>query len=147
MIEPLRFAFEVNCPVADAFTIWTSRASQWWPPSHSVSGTAGIDVIFEPHVGGRVFERTPAGEEFDWGEITAWEPPRRLGYLWHIRRDRADATDVAITFVDQGTTTRVEVEHTGWERLGADAQTWRDANTAGWTGLLPHFRKACGEAA
>ena len=64
----------------------------------------------------------------------------RLAYLWHIRRDRADATDVELTFADAGDgTTRVEIVHTGWERLGAAADEWRDANVGGWTGLLPHF--------
>jgi hypothetical protein len=40
-----------------------------------------------------------------------------------MRRDRADATDVEIGFVDRGDgTTRVEIEHRGWERLGADGR-------------------------
>jgi uncharacterized protein YndB with AHSA1/START domain len=69
---------------------------------------------------------------------------RRLAYLWHIRRDRADATDVEITFVplDDGRT-RVDIVHTGWERLGAEGRSWRDANAGGWNGLLPHFAAAC----
>ena len=50
----------------------------------------------------------------------SWSPPRRLGYLWHINRDRSDATDVELTFVDLGDgTTRLEIVHSGWERLGA----------------------------
>ena len=36
-----------------------------------------------------------AGAEVEWGEVTAFEPPHRLAYLWHIRRDRADATAMA----------------------------------------------------
>ncbi|MGZ4626595.1 MAG: SRPBCC family protein, partial [Kineosporiaceae bacterium] len=54
-----------------------------------------------------------------------------------------DATDVLVTFVPVGpASTRVEVEHTGWERLGADADRWRDANRGGWTSLMPHFAAA-----
>ncbi len=80
----------------------------------------------------------------EWGEITAWEPPRRLGYLWHIRTDRADATEVEITFTDRGdATTRVDIEHRGRERLGARGPSWRDANLRGWNGVLPHYRAAC----
>jgi Activator of Hsp90 ATPase homolog 1-like protein len=76
-----------------------------------------------------------------------WEPPRRLGYVWHIHADRADATEVEITFVDQGdATTRVDIEHRGWERLGARGPGWRDANRAGWDGVLPSFRSACSRA-
>ena len=56
---------------------------------------------------------------------------------------RADATEVEITFVDRGHATRVEIEHRGWERLGALDSQWRNANRAGWTSLLPHFQTAC----
>jgi uncharacterized protein YndB with AHSA1/START domain len=145
MIEPLRLSFDVACSVDHAFTVWTTKTSRWWPISHTVTGEHGLDVIFEGRPGGRIFERTPAGTEVDWGEITVWEPPRRLVYLWHIRTDRADATEVEITFVDQGNaTTRVEIEHRGWEHLGSRGPGWRDANRAGWSGLLPHFVTACG---
>jgi len=144
VIEPLRLSFEVDCPADHAFRVWTAKISRWWPASHSVSGDAGLEVVLEPRVGGRIYERTTAGAEFEWGEVTVWEPPRRLGYLWHLRRDRADATDVEITFVDAGNaTTRVEIEHRGWERLGAQGPGWRDANRAGWGGLLPHFTEHC----
>jgi uncharacterized protein YndB with AHSA1/START domain len=141
--EPIHLSFEVDCPAADAFTIWTAYTSRWWPITHSVSTQAGLEVIFEPHIGGRIFERTPGGEEHDWGEITAWEPPHRLAYLWHLRADRADATDVEIIFVaeDPGRT-RVEIDHRGWERLGARAAARREGNLAGWDGLLPHFINA-----
>ena len=100
-------------------------------------------MVFEPRVGGRIYERTPHGAEFDWGEITIWDPPRRLGYLWHLRADRADATDLEITFAGRSGTTRVEIEHRGWERLGARGQTRRDANRSGWSTLLPYFTAAC----
>jgi uncharacterized protein YndB with AHSA1/START domain len=109
-----------------------------------VSGAEDLEVCLEGRVGGLIFERTPAGVVYEWGEITAWEPPRRLGYLWYLRQDRADAAEVEITFVDLGdSTTRVEIEHRGWERLGAGGPDRRRANTAGWNALLPHFTQAC----
>lgn len=144
MIEPLRLSFEVDCPADHAFAVWTERIAAWWPSGHSVSGDPGLAVMLEGRVGGRIFERTSSGEEHDWGEVTDWDPPHRLGYLWHLRRDRAQATDVTITFVDTGgATTRVEIEHRGWERLGDEGPRWRDANRSGWGGLLPHFTAAC----
>jgi uncharacterized protein YndB with AHSA1/START domain len=147
MIEPLRFSFVVDCPVDHAFRVWTARTSGWWPTSHTVTSEAGLQVVFEPSVGGRIFERTPGGVEVDWGEITAWEPPRRLAYRWHIRSDRADATDVEIKFVDQGdATTRVDIEHRGWERLGGRGPGWRDVNRGGWDGVLPYYQAACARA-
>jgi hypothetical protein len=75
--------------------------------------------------------------------VTVWEPPKRLGYLWHLRRDRADSTVVEITFVAEGEhRTRVEIEHRGWERLGAIGEEQRDRNRGGWATLLPHFVEA-----
>jgi uncharacterized protein YndB with AHSA1/START domain len=143
MTEPIQISFDVECPVTHAFEVWTERISSWWPRSHTVSGQDDADVVLERRVGGRIYERTTAGDELDWGEVTAFEPPRRLSYLWHIRRDRAEATEVAISFtpIDEGTT-RVEIEHRGWERLGAESDTWRDRNYAAWGTLLPRYREA-----
>jgi hypothetical protein len=137
--EPLRMTFTVDCPAVHAFTVWTARISAWWPADHTVSGDAGLDVVLEPIVGGRIFERTQSGVEHDWGEVTVWEPPRRLGYLWHLRRDRADATEVEITFTERDGATVVAIEHRGWDRLGALGPDWREANKGGWSTLLPHY--------
>jgi hypothetical protein len=146
MIEPLRITVEVACEAEHAFATWTARFGTWWPRGHTVSGDPGATVVLEAAVGGRIYERAPDGAEIDWGEITGWDPPRRLAYLWHIRRDRADATDVEISFVPLGEgSTRVEIVHTGWERLGTAGRTWRDANAGGWSGLLPHFVTACSQ--
>jgi hypothetical protein len=100
-------------------------------------------VVIQPRVGGRIFERTPQGEEYDWGEVTGWEPPNRISYLWHLRQDRADATEVEITFAaTEGNGTTVSIAHHGWERLGARGQERRESNQRGWAGLLPHFQAA-----
>ena len=143
MIEALRLSFQVDCPPARAFALWTERISTWWPADHTASGEDDLTIVLEPGVGGRVFERTLAGEEIPWGEVTLWEPPHRLGYLWHLRADRADATDVEIAFVPGADgTTHVEIEHRGWERLGAGAETWRARNERGWSTLIPHYEEA-----
>jgi uncharacterized protein YndB with AHSA1/START domain len=142
-IEPLHVEVALRCPAHHAFTTWTERFGTWWPGSHLTSGDPRAAVHLEPGVGGRIYERTTDGREIDWGEITEWDPPRRLAYLWHIRRERSHGTDVRIDFVDAGDgTSRVLIEHTGWERLGDQAQAWRDANRGGWDGLLPHFVSA-----
>jgi uncharacterized protein YndB with AHSA1/START domain len=99
--------------------------------------------VLEGRVGGRIFERTPDGQEWDWGEVTAWEPPARLVYLWHLKRDRAEATEVEIRFVSPtDDATRVDIEHRGWVVLGTEGQTWRDRNMGGWATLLPHYQSA-----
>ena len=145
MIEPIRVSFEVDCGVDHAFSAWTAHIDAWWPKDHTVSGDPATVVVLEPRVGGRIFERDPTGRESEWGEVTAWQPPRRLAYIWHIATDRSNATDVEISFVpvSQGTT-RVEVEQRGWERLGNErGRQWRDQNHAGWDRVIPGYQRAC----
>ncbi|HTC85939.1 MAG TPA: SRPBCC family protein [Candidatus Acidoferrum sp.] len=139
-LEPIRLSFEVACPVDRAFHLWTADIATWWPKDHSVTGDPDLTVVLEPRQGGRIFERLPDGTEHDWGGITTWEPPRRFAYTWHLNTDRSDATDVEIRFTpgDDGMT-RVEIEHTGWERLGARGEAWQQRNHAGWSTLLPYY--------
>jgi uncharacterized protein YndB with AHSA1/START domain len=145
VIDPLRITFDVACAPERAFELWTARTGAWWPASHTVSARPGVEVVIEPGVGGRIFERAPDGEEHDWGEVTGWDPPRRISYLWHLRQDRADATEVEITFAaDEGAGTRLSIVHRGWDALGARGADLREKNQRGWVGLLPHFRAASG---
>ncbi len=143
MTEPLNLTFDVACSPEHAFATWTARIGSWWPADHTVSGERELDAVLEPGIGGRIYERTHSGEEHEWGEVTVWEPPARLGYLWHLRRGRGDATEVEIRFVELApAATRVEIEHRGWERLDKGAEDWRDRNRGGWQTLLPHFIEA-----
>jgi uncharacterized protein YndB with AHSA1/START domain len=135
---PLELAFTVACPPEHAFSVWAERTSLWWPKSHSVSADPGLTVTFEPRPGGRIFERTPAGEEHDWGEVLEWDPPRRLAYRWHLRQDREDATRVEISFAPAAEGTAVTIVHSDWQRLGQ-----RERNERGWGGLVPHYVAAC----
>jgi uncharacterized protein YndB with AHSA1/START domain len=145
MIEPLRITFGVSGPPERTFELWTARTSSWWPASHTVSAEPGVEIIIEPRVGGRIYERTAGGIEHDWGQVTRWEPPTRIAYLWHLRQDRADATEVEITFAaDARDGTAVSIEHRGWERLGARGPERRQQNQRGWSGLLPSFQAAAG---
>jgi hypothetical protein len=140
MIEPLSISFEVECSADHAFDTWTQRIDTWWPPEHKATEERHTTVVLERQLGGRLFERTPAGEEHEWGRVTTWEPRRRFGYLWHIRRDASDATDVEIRFseVDEGRA-RVDILHSGWERLGDGGPDWRERNQGGWSGVIPYF--------
>lgn len=143
MSEPLRLEVEVACPPATAFAVWTERTSMWWPASHTTTAADGLTVTIEGAVGGRIYERTPAGEEVEWGRVLVWEPPHRLVCTWHLRQDAADATEVELRFEPSGDGCLVRIEHRGWERLGRRGPERRDANRQGWAGLLPHFVEAC----
>jgi uncharacterized protein YndB with AHSA1/START domain len=142
-MEPLELSFGVACPPAHAFSVWAERTALWWPPGHS---GAPEHVAFEPRSGGRIYERAADGAEHEWGEVLAWEPPRLLRYLWHLRADRADATEVEIRFEPDGDGTLVTIAHSGWERLGSRAAEWRERNKRGWGGLLPQYVAACQSA-
>jgi len=143
-MEPIELRFTVACSPVHAFEVWATRTSLWWPHSHSRSGDPGLTVTIEPRPGGRIYERTPAGVEHDWGEVLAWEPPGRLAYLWHIYGHSEDATEVDIRFAASGdATTTVTIVHRGWERLGARGHDLRRRNRQGWDGLLPHYLRAC----
>jgi len=120
--EPLELEFTVACSPAHAFEVWTARFSQWWPRGHSRSGEPDLTVTLEPRPGGRIFERTVAGVEHDWGEVLDFDPPSRLRYLWHIWGERDEATEVEVSFAPEGDATNVRIVH--------------------WGGLVPHFERA-----
>ena len=139
-MDPIVIEFEVNASVDHAFEVWTKRCTLWWPRSHTMSDADGFEVVFEPFVGGRVFERGVDNEEYTWGEITAWDPPHRVAYMWHIFLDRHKATSVSVTFTpgDRGTTVRLE--NGGFEVFGDGASERQGRVGEAWTGIIQHYR-------
>lgn len=141
MTEALRLTFDVDCSPEHAFDVWTSRIDTWWPRDHTAH--QGVAVVLQQSIGGRIYERDADGVEHDWGRVTAWDPPSRLAYTWHIGSGADEATDVEIRFVAAARgATRVEIAQSGWQRFGERAGPWRERNRVGWDSLLPHFRKA-----
>jgi hypothetical protein len=102
----------VACPTDAAFRVFTEATGTWWPPGHT-TGEPGSRIAIEPFVGGRFFERNAAREEIEWGRVLHWERPRRLAYTWHLRADRADATEIWITLEPDAGGWRLEIEHRG----------------------------------
>ena len=91
MSAPLRMSFDVACSVEHAFTVWTSGIGTWWPPDHTVTGQADLEVVLQGGVGGRIYERTPDGVEHDWGEVTVWAGRRCCHTSWpRSRKETAD---------------------------------------------------------
>ena len=131
-MTPLVVEFDVDATVDHAFAMWTGRTELWWPRSHAMSGPDLADVTFEQRVGGRIFERSQDGTEHEWGEVTAWDPPGRIGYLWHLFFDRSEATHVDVTFVATNHGTHVTIEQTGFEHLGAAGAPRRERTDASW---------------
>jgi uncharacterized protein YndB with AHSA1/START domain len=127
-----------------AFGLWTSAAGSWWPmATHSVSLSREATLVTEPRVGGRIYERSPTGEEFEWGRVRLWAPPDRLVYEWLVAEA---ATELEVRFVAQGDdATVIEIEHRGWEAFGPDGPERREMNNQGWSGVIPEFVSACRE--
>jgi len=140
--QPLVLSFSLTCDPGHAFKVFTERTSSWWPAGHSRSG-APEAVTIEPRVGGRIYERAGSGEEHNWGEVLDWDPPARLGYLWHIYGPREQATKVEISFAPDDDGTCVTVNHSGFERLGAEGEELRRRNQQGWRGLMEPYISAC----
>jgi uncharacterized protein YndB with AHSA1/START domain len=142
-VEPIQRSVTVNRSVEDAFRVFTEGISSWWPlHSHSIEamGSEGarvpIEAVLEPHEGGRLYERMSTGEEGYWGTITTWEPPHRVVISWKVNPEAAAPTEIDVRFSDQGGATRVDLEHRGWERLGADAAEARASYADGWKSVF-----------
>jgi uncharacterized protein YndB with AHSA1/START domain len=142
-IEPVVKKITVACTLEEAFRYFTADFSMWWPAAtHSVVAYASefkdkpAAVIFEPRVGGRIFERARSGEEHVWGSVLAWEPPARVSFSFHPGRDEQQAQTVEVTFSLALEGAIVVLTHSGWEKLGTDAQTSRDSYNQGWVGVF-----------
>jgi uncharacterized protein YndB with AHSA1/START domain len=126
--------------VEAAFHRFTAEFGTWWPrATHSIGGDRVARIIFECAAGGRIIEELNDGRRFQWGRVTAWDPPRRVAFTWHPSRDEREAQDVDITFTPSHAGTTVELVSTGWERLGARARRARRAYAIGWGSVLSVF--------
>jgi len=140
-MDPIVVEFDVQASPGHAFEVWTAKPSMWWPRSHTVTQDPELTVVFEGHAGGRIFERGSDGSEHDWGEILVWEPPSRIGYLWHLFFDRREATEITVTFTEIDDGTRVRLVQTGFERLGDEVGTERRRRTSNaWLEVTGHYR-------
>ncbi len=136
VIEAVRKSVTVDCTVEEAFRVFTSDASSWWPiATHSIHGDAQA-IVFEEREGGEVYELAANGGKGHWATVVGWEPPSRLVLAWNILEREAVATEVEIRFLPDGSGTRVELEHRGWEALAEDAETKRENYDTGWGFVL-----------
>jgi hypothetical protein len=138
MTAPLGISVDVACAPEHALAVWTARIDAWWPADHTVSGHP-TRVVLETEPGGRITECTADGAERDWGTITAWDPPRRPGYSWHLTWEPAEATEVEIRLVPVASERiPADIDHGGWDRLGAASDDLRARNRSSRDTLLPH---------
>ncbi|HEY7401583.1 MAG TPA: SRPBCC family protein [Actinomycetota bacterium] len=148
-VEPIRADVTVNRAPEDAFRVFTRDLGTWWPVEHysmahdrDEDGVKVESVVFEEREGGRVYEVMSDGAEGVWGTVLAWDPPRRLVLSWKPNLRDAPPTEIEVVFTPDGGGTRVDLEHRGWERLGALAMQAREGYGAGWTTVLGRFAAA-----
>jgi uncharacterized protein YndB with AHSA1/START domain len=140
MLPPIRRQVSVSWPPEEAFRRFTADFGTWWPSgTHSIGGSLVKRIVFECRVGGRIYEELKDGRRYEWGRITAWEPPTRVAFTWHPSREEAEAQDVDLSFRPEGGGTRVELVSAGWERLGARAVKARKGYSVGWGAVLDHW--------
>lgn len=136
-IEPVRVSVSVAGTVERSFRVFTEQMSTWWPLStHSIEPDKAVTAEMEARLGGRIVERHHDGTEASWGVITVWEPPHRLVFSWNPSYEDRPETEVEVTFSEEGTGTRVALEHRGWERLGPDGAEMRGGYAEGWSHIL-----------
>lgn len=139
-VPPIIKTVIVRCTPARAFALFAEDLARWWPLSRVHTGPDPVDCAIEPRVGGRVFERAADGRETLWGTVLAYEPPYRLAFSWIVQLSAEQAQLVDIRFTPEAGGTRVELTHSGWEKLGKAAASRREGYDRGWgTVFERHF--------
>jgi uncharacterized protein YndB with AHSA1/START domain len=133
----------IAVPPEHAFRVFTEEIHTWWPlRTHAVDTDNSDTVVLEGREGGRLFERTPTGDEHLWGIVVVWEPPHRVGYSWYPGRGAETAQEVEVTFTPHGIGTRVDVRHWGWEKLGDRLDETIASYNEGWDKVLGRYVEA-----
>ena len=138
----------VNAPIAEAFKVFTQRFGDFKPREHNLLRAAIAETVFEPRVGGNIYDRAVDGSECRWARILVFEPPDRVVFSWDISprwqiESNPDLTsEVEVRFfAETSERTRVELEHRNLDRHGAGWQSVRDGidNDAGWPLYLKRY--------
>lgn len=129
---------------ATAFELFTRDVDTWWRrgPRYRVDPERPSTMRFSPpRVGGRFLEvyDAEAGDAYEHGPISSWEPGRRL--VFQMRgRDLAkdESTEVEVRFEPEGdgARTRVIVHHRGFARFPADHPVRHGLEGPAFTALM-----------
>jgi uncharacterized protein YndB with AHSA1/START domain len=138
----------VQAPIERAFSVFTEGLGTWFPKEYNLLDTEIAERVFEPRVGGHIYDRGLDGKECHWGRVLAYEPPARVVFSWDIsprwqvETDPDKTSEVEVLFTpDEGGGTRVELEHRNLDRHGDGWEQTRDsiAGEGGWPGCLAAF--------
>jgi uncharacterized protein YndB with AHSA1/START domain len=138
----------VNAPIERAFEVFTADFGAFKPPEHNLMAVEIAETVFEPRVGGSVYDRAADGSECRWARVLAYEPPHRvviswdISPRWQIETDRDRTSEVEVRFIPEtATRTRVQLEHRKLDRHGDDWQALREGvgGDQGWPLYLHRF--------
>jgi uncharacterized protein YndB with AHSA1/START domain len=115
----------VPASIERAFSVFTERFGDVKPREHNLLGVPITETVFEPHVGGNIYDRAEDGRECRFARILAYEPPNRIlfswdiGPTWQLEPNPENASEVEVRFIAEGPDrTRVELEHRHLDRHG-----------------------------
>ena len=151
MTDPIVKRQRVNCSAGQAFEVFVSRISAWWPlEEHAASaadGKAAQAVTFEPRVGGRLYETMHDGRINEWGEVLVFEPGRRFATSWHPGNNKDEPTRLEVEFAEgEDGTCEVTLTHSGWEIWADRAAEMRENYNNGWDFVFgQRFVAGCGD--
>jgi uncharacterized protein YndB with AHSA1/START domain len=138
----------VDAPIERAFSFFTEGIGSWFPSEYNLLDTEIVERVFEPRVGGRVYDIGADGNECHWARVLAYEPPTRvviswdISPQWQIETDPEKTSEVEVRFTSEGTDrTRLELEHRNLDRHGEGWEQTRESvgGDGGWPGCLRRF--------
>ena len=95
----------VEAPPGQAFAVFTARFGDFKPPEHNLLAVPIAETVFEPRVGGHIYDRGTDGSECRWARVLAYEPPERVVFSWdialnwQIETDPQRTSEVEVRFV------------------------------------------------
>jgi uncharacterized protein YndB with AHSA1/START domain len=137
----VRLDITVDAPQEKAFRVFTEQFDQIKPREHNMLAVPIVETVFEPRVGGHVYDRGEDGSECRWARVLAFEPPHRfviswdISVAWEVETDLERTSEVEVRFVAEAPDrTRVELEHRNLDHHGDAWESMRDgvAGEAGW---------------
>ena len=138
----------VEAPLERAFRVFTEQFDRIKPREHNMLGVDIAETVFEPRVGGHIYDRGVDGSECRWARVLAYEPPERvvfswdIGPTWQIESDPEKASEVEVRFIaETPERTRLELEHRNIDRHGENWEGLRDgvASPGGWPLYLQRY--------
>jgi len=117
-------------------------------PEHNMLGVEIAETVFEPWVGGHIYDRGTDGSKCRWARVLAYEPLVRvllswdISPQWQIETDPEKTSEWEVRFTaETPNRTRVELEHRKLERHGDGWESVRDgvAGDQGWPLYLQRY--------